>query len=71
MAGERWIDRVAGLPWALIVLVAIAVLGLVPVATESPRLSLGEYFGALAAAAGLHGIGHGIRMHANRVSTTG
>jgi hypothetical protein len=67
---ETLVDRVAGWPWALFILFGIGLFGLYLVATESPKLSMGEYMGALAAASGLHGIGHGIRMHARRGSTT-
>jgi hypothetical protein len=50
---DKFIDRVADIPWALIVLFVLALLLLFDLAT-------GEDVRAFATAAGLLGIGHGI-----------
>ena len=51
------------IPWAFLVFFVVALGGLYLIGFGG--LSWGDYLGAVTVAAGLHGVGHGIREHGN------
>ncbi len=59
---NRPLERLADIPWGLILFLFIVVAGAVGVWIDR-SLPLSDYVSAVAIGTGLHGIGHGIRSH--------
>jgi hypothetical protein len=67
---ESWVRRLEALPWAFLIFAFVTIGGLILIGAGA-GLSWGEYLGAVAVAAGLHGVGHGIRAHAKALHEPG
>ena len=58
----RAFERIADIPWGIILFVFIVIVGAIGVWIDK-TLPLNDYVSAVAVGTGLHGIGHGIRTH--------